>query len=195
MAHTLAMRATSLVVSASILGLALLAALSATYIVENWPALDPVTEISITDPPAPPPIPPRPVENPRPIENPIQSLDLPTLPPISTEPQAGTTLPVSVQTGPVNISDPRWLQRPNNLARYYPRRAIERGVEGFVLLDCLVATSGRLNCSVLSETPSGWQFGEAALRIAGDHRMAPAMRDGVAVEGRYRMRVPFQLNN
>jgi hypothetical protein len=31
------------------------------------------------------------------------------------------------------------------------------------------------------------------MQIARDHRMAPAMRDGVPVEGRYRMRVPFEL--
>jgi hypothetical protein len=62
------------------------------------------------------------------------------------------------------------------------------------MLDCTVATSGRLVCAIVSETPSHWGFGEAALRISRDHVMVPAMRDGAAVEGRYRMRVPFQVN-
>jgi hypothetical protein len=46
----------------------------------------------------------------------------------------------------------------------------------------------------MSETPRGWGFGEAALAIAADHRMAPATRNGAPVEGRYTMRVPFELN-
>lgn len=194
MAHMLAMRATSLVASGGILGLAILAALSATYVVDNWRMTDPPPPISITDPPIPPPPPPRPIENPRPFEPPTMiSDDLP--PPLMNDDATPTeaTLPFT-PPGPVSIQNPRWLERPNNLTRYYPRRAIGREVEGYVLLDCLVATTGRLNCNVISETPSGWDFGAAALRIAGDHRMAPAMRDGVPVEGRYRMRVPFELN-
>jgi hypothetical protein len=46
---------------------------------------------------------------------------------------------------------------------------------------------------VVSETPANWGFGRAALEIAGDYRMVPAMRDGQAIEGRYRMRVPFEV--
>jgi protein TonB len=196
MAHTLAMRATSLVASAGILGVLLLVAMSATYVVQNWPAIDPPTEISITDPPVPPePPPPRPVEDTRPIETPTLPFEIAALPTDPTAPPTATHIAVSTPPpGPLSITNPRWLERPTNLTRYYPRRAIERGVTGFVLLDCMVATSGLLNCRVLSETPSGWGFSDAALRIAADHRMAPAMRDGVAVEGRYRMRVPFNLN-
>jgi protein TonB len=66
-------------------------------------------------------------------------------------------------------------------------------VTGDVVLDCLVSSAGRLDCDVVSETPSNWGFGEAALAISRDHRMAPATRDGMAVQGRYRMRVPFQV--
>jgi periplasmic protein TonB len=195
MAHTLAMRATSLVASAGILGVLLLAALSATYVVQQIAMPDPATEVSIIDPPAPPPDPPpRPLENTRPLQpNTVATEELPQTLIDTTEPPTGTTVPFT-PPGPMSITNPRWLERPSNLARYYPRRAVERGVEGFVLLDCIVATTGLLNCDVISETPSGWNFGDAALRIAADHRMAPAMRDGVAVQGRYRMRVPFELN-
>ena len=80
-----------------------------------------------------------------------------------------------------------------SLQRYYPPRAIERNIEGEVLLDCLVDVAGLLDCRVVSESPNGWGFAAAAQRIARAHRMIPATRDGVAVQGRYAMRVPFQI--
>lgn len=194
MAHALAMRATSLVASASILGLAILAALSATYVVQQLTLPDGAVITSVEPEPPPPPIEPQPNTP----HTPLQPLDiaLPALPTLAdpTAAPTPTSIPVSA-SGPVTIENPHWMARPSNLARYYPRRALERGVEGAALLDCRVATSGLLSCTVLSETPHGWGFGDAALRMAGDHRMQPAMRDGVPVEGRYRMRVPFALNN
>jgi protein TonB len=83
--------------------------------------------------------------------------------------------------------------RPRNLASYYPRRALAREITGEVLLDCRVSALGALDCTIIAENPQNWGFGVAAQRIARDHRMTPASRDGVAVEGRYRMRVPFEL--
>jgi protein TonB len=92
------------------------------------------------------------------------------------------------------IVNPRWLRRPRDLARYYPVRALARGVEGRVVLDCAVSTTGNLTCAVLSETPRNWGFAEAALRISRDYQMVPAMRDGTAVDGRHRMVIPFELH-
>jgi len=94
---------------------------------------------------------------------------------------------------PPSARTPRLGARPS-LASYYPRRALARDISGQVLLDCLVDTNGALNCAIVSETPTNWGFGQAALRIAQDHRMVPASRDGQAVHGRYRMRVPFELD-
>jgi protein TonB len=96
--------------------------------------------------------------------------------------------------GPVEVTRPRWLEQPRNLARYYPPRAIERNIEGDVVLNCLVRVSGLLDCEVVSESPAGWGLSQAALRIAGAYRMTPATRGGVAVEGRYTMRVPFRID-
>lgn len=86
-----------------------------------------------------------------------------------------------------------WVRRPRDLERYYPRRARQLGVEGQVTLDCRVGLNGELTCVVVEETPPNWGFAEAALRIADEHRMIPAMRDGAPVEGRYVMRAPFTL--
>ncbi|MDX2238883.1 MAG: TonB family protein [Hyphomonadaceae bacterium] len=91
------------------------------------------------------------------------------------------------------ITTPDWIRRPSDLAAYYPERALDRGREGEVILDCVVGVDGRLGCTILSETPAGWNFGAAALAIARDHEMAPATRDGAPVEAQYRMRVPFTL--
>jgi protein TonB len=102
----------------------------------------------------------------------------------------GSLAPVAM---PV-ITRPEWVRRPSGLTVYYPRRALNRGIEGEAALTCVVSVTGHLDCAVVSETPTGWGFGEAAIRIARDHRMVPAMRDGIAVEGRYSMRVPFQLD-
>jgi protein TonB len=96
--------------------------------------------------------------------------------------------------GPLEITDPHWLNRPQDLSRYYPPRALRRGMEGQVRIDCVVDVTGWLtNCTLLDEAPANWGFGQAALRIAREHRMSPALRDGVPVTARYRMIVPFSL--
>lgn len=92
---------------------------------------------------------------------------------------------------PVVITTPVWIERPRNPERFYPREAFMQGVAGEVVLDCDVGVDGRLTCVVASESPPEQGFGEAALRIAGAHVMRPAMRNGTAVRGRYRMIVPF----
>lgn len=193
MEHAMSVRATSFAAAAGVMSLAAIAALTATF--TNFalpapPAPAPIDMFRLPDPPppdvprtqTPPPVSsdtfeptPLPVEEPQRIEQ------------ISTQPVIGDPI------GPPMIMNPRWLRTPRDLARYYPRRAMERGVEGQVVLDCLVTTSGALNCAVVSETPANWGFGEAALRISRDYQMAPATRDGTPVEGRYRMVAPFRL--
>ena len=192
MSETATVRATSLLASAGILGCLVIVALTFTYVLE---VTDPFPEArpfeTVLEPPQTPPPPEpvdRPVRVPTTVSDPITTL-LPSPQPIDTEIAAdGPPTPFTVQ----EITDPQWLRRPRNLQRYYPRGAIARGVEGMVVLDCMVATTGDLNCRVISETPQAWGFGAAALRIAAEHRMEPARSNGTAVEGRYRMRVPFR---
>jgi protein TonB len=120
--------------------------------------------------------------------------------PIQTASDAGpATEPIALvepDVGPVLITRPNWLRRPtaHELAAFYPPLAIRRERSGVVSLDCLVRADGALSCSVLSETPTGYGFGEAALRISRTYRMEPATRDGRAVEARYQLRVPFELH-
>jgi TonB family protein len=95
------------------------------------------------------------------------------------------------ESEPVVITNPVWVSRPRNLVRFYPRDAFMRGLSGQVVLDCLVETTGRLTCTIGSETPESQGFGAAAMAIAAEHVMQPALQNGAAVRGRYRMVVPF----
>jgi TonB family protein len=125
----------------------------------------------------------------------------PTRPPQPPRPQrteqqdaasAETTQPtLPAESEPVVITNPVWVSRPRNLVRFYPRDAFMRGLSGQVVLDCLVETTGRLACTIGSETPESQGFGAAAMAIAAEHVMQPALQNGAAVRGRYRMVVPF----
>ncbi len=51
--------------------------------------------------------------------------------------------------------------------RFYPDRALERGVSGAALLDCVIGEDGHMQtCQVLDERPRNYAFGAAATRIA-----------------------------
>jgi protein TonB len=195
MNNTANLRLASLGASTAMFTALVALALTATMTARLLPDLDfgpppiPVEYVPPATSPAPaPPSPPR--------QSSAEEPTVVTAPPISESeptPFAPTGAVAEAAPGPPTIANPYWLERPDNLTRYYPRRALERGRQGEVVLNCIVGVEGALRCAVVSETPVGWGFGEAALEIAGDHRLAPATLDGRPVEGRYRMVVPFRL--
>jgi protein TonB len=138
------------------------------------------------EPPAPPPAPPPQVQ-PRPPEAQRQTPADVDAPPTPTQQIIEDTPPPA----PAYINA-TFLERPNgrDFERLFPRRALERGASGSVVLDCSVAASGRLSCAVASETPAGWGFGEASLRAAQEFRVAPATADGRPTSGG-RLSVPM----
>lgn len=153
-------------------------------------------KVEIEEEEKPPPPPPPPPNRPPPPPPPEQRVPPPDL----SAPPTPTPIPVAVDPPPAPptpsvITNPRWLERPDarDFARYYPDRALEREQEGRVTLDCVVAADGRIACTVTSEEPAGWGFGEAALRISRFFRMAPATQDGVPTSGG-RVRVPIRFN-
>lgn len=76
---------------------------------------------------------------------------------------------------------PDWVRKPTamEINDVYPLRSSLIGEEGEVVITCSVALSGMAeNCRVLSETPEGRGFGEAALKASKVMRFRPAMRDG-----------------
>ncbi|MDX2277126.1 MAG: energy transducer TonB [Hyphomonadaceae bacterium] len=149
--------------------------------------VSPITIVPPEEPVTPPPTPPRaqPPEIQRQAPANIDAPPTPTFDPSSIEP-VETSPP-----GPIYL-DATFIERPNgrDFARLYPRRALERGVSGNVLLDCSVAVSGRLSCAIASEDPSGWGFGAASLTAAREFQVAPATADGQPTAGG-RLRVPI----
>lgn len=194
MTHAIGLRATSFAASATLLGLAVLAALTMTIVQRIVTTPEGPPFVMYVVPPAPPIEPPRTRQpDPPPPRVEGETLEPIVLPPPEPLRQLTEAGPPRVSTVAPTVVSPQWVRQPRDLARYYPERALRREIEGRVVLECGVSVRGALNCVVVSETPANWGFGEAALRISNDYRMVPAMRGGVAVEARHRMVVPFEI--
>jgi periplasmic protein TonB len=110
--------------------------------------------------------------------------------PATQEQQTIPPIPVAIDPPPA-LPTPRvvvdmvWLEQPTaqDFARYYPDRAKYEGVSGRATMECLVNADGRLSCTIVSEEPEGWGFGEATLRIARHFRLAPETRSGIPTAG------------
>ncbi len=64
----------------------------------------------------------------------------------------------------------------DDMARYYPDRAAWLERTGNVLLQCLVTAKGAVStCSVLSEDPSEYGFGDAALKLSKLFKLKPGL--------------------
>ena len=99
---------------------------------------------------------------------------------IDTQTVTTTTIP------PKTIADPSWLSRPtaDQMTRFYPSRALDRGVTGMAVLSCTVNAGGRpLACHVVDESPVGAGFGQAAIKLSAFFKMSPRTEDGQAVDG------------
>ena len=94
-----------------------------------------------------------------------------------------------------SLPQPAWISRPdaNSFARHYPDDALERGIGGEAILDCLVLENGVLHCRLIHETPVERGFGVAALLIARAFRVEQGA-DGVAAVGR-RVRLPIRFGS
>jgi len=76
---------------------------------------------------------------------------------------------------------------------YFPERAERMNQNGYGVIDCRVLAQGVLDaCTAVSETPDGFGFKEAAVRLAQERLITAT---GQPTEGRetVRLAVPFQL--
>ena len=147
---------------------------------------DEAVKVEIEEEEKPPPPPPPPPDRPPPPPPPEQRVPPPDL----SAPPTPTPIPVAVDPPPAPptpsvITNPVWLEQPDarDFSRYYPERAQEREVEGRATIECIVNADGRLSCTVTSEDPPGYGFGEATIRVSRHFRIAPATRDGAATSG------------
>lgn len=97
-------------------------------------------------------------------------------------------------SGTLGIGDVNWIREPSarDFARFYPTSALDAGQSGRVVLDCVIAPNGRLDCSVADESPGGRGFGQAALSISRQVRVRSTLPDGSPAAGRH-MRLPLSF--
>ena len=199
-ANPVSVRTMSLSLSTLMWGALLLAAVSIGSRIAA--VLPPVVEdppIEVITMALPPLVKSEPVIRPTPTDPDEAAAVTPVAPPVEvtarSEPSAFTGPAIEPAPAPI-VTRPHWLRVPSggDLAKFYPARAIERGKTGEVSLACLVRVDGTLACRVAGETPAGWGFGAAAMRISQRYQMEPATRDGAPVEARYTLRVPFELH-
>jgi TonB family protein len=91
------------------------------------------------------------------------------------------------------VTNPDWLRRPSpdQLHTAFPTQATAS--EGYVRLACIVTVQGLVrNCEILSESPAGQGFGQAALAITPQLLFRPGTVNGRPVEST--VTIPFPFN-
>lgn len=81
---------------------------------------------------------------------------------------------------------------PAQVYATYPMRALNVGVEGSVHLLCTVRDDRKFDCLIHNETPLGYGFGEAAMRLATLY-VASADDPRVAVGNRVMLPIAYRM--
>ncbi|MBL8538231.1 MAG: hypothetical protein JNM59_12565 [Hyphomonadaceae bacterium] len=83
---------------------------------------------------------------------------------------------------------------PSDFRNTYPVGALAEGVSGDVRLLCTITDEYKLDCAVHSETPAGYGFGDAALRLS---RLYVASPDDprIAVGGRVLLPIRYEMRD
>jgi TonB family protein len=93
------------------------------------------------------------------------------------------------------VTNPDWVRKPSpeDISRYYPPLAQQHDIGGRARVQCRLANDGVLSdCVVLSEAPTGYGFGEAALNVATRFQMRPGTHDGRPIAGQIIVPIVFR---
>jgi len=86
----------------------------------------------------------------------------------------------------------RRMPSTDDMAKVYPEKALRRKVSGVAVIDCGVTTEGDLtDCALSSETPTNYDFGYAALKLAPLFNLEPRMKNGVPAPGSVSIPIKF----
>ncbi|USQ94233.1 energy transducer TonB [Caulobacter sp. RL271] len=118
-------------------------------------------------------------------QKPRSTYDYCAVKPGSSPANCPVTCPVPGSVDP-GSDEQIWARRPSteDFQRNYPDRAQRMEISGRAVLSCMLDERGLLtNCAVVEETPAGYGFGEAALRLSRLFRAKPRTLDGQTVGG------------
>ena len=98
---------------------------------------------------------------------------------------------------PSVVTNPNWLRRPtaDEIGSVWPAEALKRGLGGVARLKCEVDLQGLVqDCSVVSEDPTGFGFGGAALALTPKFLFRPGTRDGAPVTASVIIPISFSMD-
>lgn len=139
--------------------------------------------------------PPKPEDEPPPLEQPpMQADDL-----VSEIASIGFSADMSVDTGlsaglALESGDGDYLPIVK-VAPIYPRRALSRGIEGYVIVEFVVTKQGSVRSPVVVESKPQGIFDQAAKDAAKKFKYKPRVIDGVATEvAGVQNKISFKMN-
>jgi TonB family protein len=106
---------------------------------------------------------------------------------VAAAPAPGGPIASGADLPPLRGEDVAWTYLPaSQQHRYYPPGALEKGVEGKVVMLCVIDPEGTVgHCRLISEKPAGQDFAAATARTVHDEWKAPRLaRDGSPTAGR-----------